>query len=149
MSSDMPENPAPTHPGQVVRTDQTVFEAMDGRSHHWYLNPELAPGANMLVVRVQVPAGGGHPFHHHPHMEEYLYVLSGRAEQWVESEEHELGPGDSVHLPAGLIHATYNAGSEELNLLAILSPADADPPGIVDVSGEEPWCSLRPKDPSA
>jgi len=30
-------------------------------------------------------------------------------------------------------------------ILAILSPAKADGPFLVDVSGEEPWRSLRPR----
>lgn len=141
----MADKPNPPEcPGRIVSNDETTFEQMDGRAHHWYLSPELTPGANMLVVRVQVPVGGGHPFHHHPNMEECLYVLSGRAEQWIEDKKYEMGPGDTIHLPAGMVHATYNAGDEELSFLAILSPADSDPPGIVDVSGEKPWRSLRP-----
>lgn len=139
----MTDYPAPQHPGKVVHASETVYEAMDGRSHHWHLRPDLTPAANMLVVHVHIPPGGGHPFHHHPYMEETLYVLSGKAEQWVDREKHEMNPGDSVHLPAALVHATYNAGDEDLNVLAILSPADSNPPGIVDVSGEEPWASLR------
>ena len=39
--------------------------------------------------------------------------------------------------------ARLNPFRERLVFLAILSPAKADEPGVVDKSGEEPWKSLR------
>ena len=38
--------------------------------------------------------GKAHAFHKHPTREELLYVLSGRAEQWVGKEHRILGPGE-------------------------------------------------------
>lgn len=46
----------------------------------------------------------------------------------------------------GEVHGTYNPFDEKLVFLAILSPAKADEPGIVDRSQEEPWKSLRQAD---
>jgi mannose-6-phosphate isomerase-like protein (cupin superfamily) len=48
-----------------------------------------------------------------------------------------------VLIPKGEVHGTYNPFNERLVFLAILSPANAAEPGIVDVSQEEPWRSLR------
>ena len=76
-------------------------------------------------------------------MEEIIYVVAGRAEQWVGRESRVLGPGEIAHIPTGVVHGTYNAGSEPLVFLAILSPAIFDGPALVDVSSEEPWASLR------
>ena len=77
-------------------------------------------------------------------MEEILYVLSGTAEQWVEREKRVLRPGDSVYLPVGIVHGTYNVGADTLDFLAILSPAKSAGPVTVEVSDQEPWKSLRP-----
>jgi len=55
-----------------------------------------------------------------------------------------MGPGDSLYLPAGIIHGTYNSGNEVLDFLAILSPAKSEGPVTVEVSDQEPWKSLRP-----
>jgi quercetin dioxygenase-like cupin family protein len=102
----------------------------------------------LLLVRASMDPGGSHPFHHHPQREEIIYVVSGRAEQWVGQEFRLLGPGEIAHIPAGVVHATYNPHKEPLVFLAMLSPArlpaehaaEADP---VDVSTQEPWCRLR------
>jgi quercetin dioxygenase-like cupin family protein len=76
-------------------------------------------------------------------MEEIIYVLSGQAEQWVDREKKILAPGQIAHIPKGVVHGTYNAGSQVLEFLAILSPAKISGPPLVDVSGDEPWRSLR------
>ena len=77
-------------------------------------------------------------------MEEIIYVVSGTAEQWVERERRTLSAGETAHIPADLVHATYNAGEDTLVFLAILSPARFEGPALIDVSSEEPWASLRP-----
>ncbi|MES2694920.1 MAG: cupin domain-containing protein, partial [Verrucomicrobiota bacterium] len=88
------------------------------------------------------------PFHFHPHREEIIYVIYGRAEQWVGKEYRILGPGEMAHIPAGTIHATYNPFPEPLVFLAMLSPAQL-PDDLAaaldphDVSAQEPWASLR------
>lgn len=128
---------------RFVSFDETVVETFPNKSHHWYCKPGMA-ATNLLFVRVKIPPGHAHKFHLHPKMEEILYVLSGTAEQWVEREQRRMAAGDSLHLPAGIAHGTYNAGNEVLDFLAVLSPASAESPGTVDVSEQEPWKSLRP-----
>ncbi len=95
------------------------------------------------MVRANMDAGRSHPFHTHPTREEIIYVLSGRAEQWIGTDHRILGPGEMVLIPKGEVHGTYNPFRERLVFLAILSPSNAPEPGIVDVSTEEPWASLR------
>jgi quercetin dioxygenase-like cupin family protein len=90
-------------------------------------------------------AGRSHPFHTHPTREEIIYVLSGRAEQWIGPDHRVLGPGEMVLIPKGEVHGTYNPFRERLVFLAILAPSQAPEPGIVDVSKDEPWTSLRQK----
>lgn len=111
--------------------------------HEWLCRPGLTAAEGLLLVRVRMPPREGHPFHHHPAMEEIIYVVSGRAEQWVDRDSRFLDPGDIAHIPTGVVHATYNAGEETLVFLAILSPAKFDGPALVDVSEEEPWASMR------
>ena len=75
--------------------------------------------------------------------QEIIYVISGKAEQWVDQKMSILGPGDSAHIPMDIVHGTYNAGEVDLVFLAILSPAVFDGPALVDVSGDVAWCHLR------
>ena len=55
-----------------------------------------------------------------------------------------LSAGDSVLIPASAVHATFNDGDAPARIIAILSPAvGEDGYGVEDVSGDEPWASLR------
>jgi quercetin dioxygenase-like cupin family protein len=132
----------------VTRNEMEVEELPWG-PHEWLCRPGLTDAEKLQLVRVRMPAGQGHTFHRHPAMEEIIYVVSGRAEQWVEEASRVLGPGDSAHIPMNVVHGTWNAGDETLVFLAILSPATFAGPALVDVSGEEPWRSLRPADRTA
>lgn len=95
------------------------------------------------MVRANMEPGRCHPFHNHPTREELIYIISGRAEQWVGKEHRILGPGEMAFIPMGEIHGTFNPFNERLVFLAILSPSNAEEPGIVDYSTQEPWASLR------
>lgn len=129
-------------PYQFVTEDRAEVERLPRGLHHWISRPGLTDAARITAVRVEVEPGNGHPFHYHPMMEELIYVLDGAVEQWVERDVRELGPGEAVHVPEGVVHATFNAGSEPATFLAVLSPAEADP-FMVEVHEEEPWSTLR------
>lgn len=103
----------------------------------------MVQDTNLLLVRAHLLPGEAHRFHYHPKMEEILYVLSGAAEQWVEEDKRVMAVGDSVYLPAGIVHGTYNIGNDVLDFLAILAPAKSEGPMTVEVGDEEPWRSLR------
>ena len=124
-------------------SDTAVEKVPPGKVYYWYCKPGMVADTNLLLVRALLEPGAAHKFHYHPQLEEILYILSGKAEQWVEREKRVLGPGDSVYLPARMVHGTYNLGSEPLDFLAILAPAKSDGPMTVEVSDQEPWKSLR------
>ena len=109
----------------------------------WLCRSDVVSNDHLLIVRATMAAGHSHPFHNHPTREEVIYVLSGRAEQWVGRQKRELSAGDVAFIPMGEVHGTYNPYAEPLVFLAILSPANAPEPSMVDVSSQEPWCSLR------
>lgn len=127
----------------------TPAEKVDFQSpwtlEEWLCRSDVVPNKELLMVRANMDAGYSHPFHTHPTREEIIYILSGRAEQWIGKEHRILGPGEMVLVPKGEVHGTYNPFRERLVFLAILSPANAAEPGIVDVSEDEPWASIRPK----
>ena len=126
----------------------TAAEKVDYQSpwtlEEWLCRNDIVNNEHLMMVRANMEPGKDHPFHCHPTREELIYVLSGKAEQWVGKEKRILGAGDMAFIPMGEVHGTYNPFEETLVFLAILSPAKADEPGIVDMSQEEPWKSLRP-----
>jgi quercetin dioxygenase-like cupin family protein len=126
----------------------TAAEKVDFKSpwtlEEWLCRSDVVPNKELLMVRANMEAGDSHPFHTHPTREEIIYILSGRAEQWIGKEHRILSAGEMVLIPKGEVHGTYNPFRERLVFLAILSPANAPEPGIVDVSTQEPWASIRP-----
>lgn len=129
---------------RFVSFDETIVENFPHKAHYWHNRPDMVKDTNLLFVRCKIYPGQAHKFHRHPKMEEVLYVLSGTAEQWVEKEKHVMRAGESLYLPADVVHGTYNIGKDVLDFLAVLSPAKSDGPGTVEMGDEEPWKSLRP-----
>ncbi len=128
---------------RFVSGDQVEVEEFPWGPHDWLARPGLVDAEKLLLVRVAMPAGKAHQFHRHPEMEEIIYVLSGKAEQWIEQEHQILGPGEIAHIPIDVVHGTYNPFDTTLVFLAILSPAKFEGPALIDVYQEEPWCSLK------
>jgi quercetin dioxygenase-like cupin family protein len=112
----------------------------------WRCTPGGTGTKHLVVLDVSLGPGQAHTFHRHPGQEEVIIVKSGEVEQWLEREVATLGPGDSVFIDADLVHATFNDGNEPAHLQVVLGPAlDTEIGyGLVDVSGETPWSSLRP-----
>lgn len=110
----------------------------------WMSNPELVGANELLLVRATFPPGEAHNFHKHPAREEIIYVVHGRAEQWVGKEKRVLETGEMAHIPKDVPHATFNSGPDTLQFLAILSPVEAPGEMTVDVFDQEPWVTLRP-----
>ena len=128
---------------RFITTAEALKEDYKGRTNYWVCRPEVCEAKDLQICRAVLPAGEGHNFHTHPELEEVIYVLEGHVEQWVEKEKRILGPGEVAHIPKGIVHATFNPTAHDAVILAILSPAAAQGPFMVDVSQEEPWCSLR------
>ncbi|MBN9691234.1 MAG: cupin domain-containing protein [Verrucomicrobia bacterium] len=128
---------------RFVTTAEALKEDYKGRTNYWMCRPEVCEAKDLQVCRAVLPAGEGHNFHTHPELEEVIYVLEGEVEQWVEQEKRILKPGEVAHIPAGMVHATFNPTQQDAVILAILSPAVYAGPFAVDVSGETPWNALR------
>ncbi|MBP7142574.1 MAG: cupin domain-containing protein [Opitutaceae bacterium] len=131
-----------------IQKSDTPNEPNAWTVNEWLCRQDLVAADKLLMVRANMEAMHCHPFHIHPHREEIIYVVSGRAEQWVGREYRILQAGEIAHIPPGTPHATYNPHDEPLVFLAILSPANlntelAAAPDPQDVSPEEPWRSLR------
>ncbi len=131
----------------AARRFVTAAEKVDFQSawtlEEWLCRGDVVPNQELLLVRANMEAGRCHPFHTHPTREEIIYIISGRAEQWCGENRRILGPGEMVLIPPGEVHGTYNPFRERLVFLAILSPANAADPAIVDRSGDAPWLGRR------
>ncbi len=134
-------------PAVALRRFVTASDAVQFQSpwtlEEWMCRGDVVANEHLLLVRANMDPHRDHPFHTHPTREEIIYVISGQAEQWVGREKRLLKAGEMAFIPMGEVHGTYNPFDEPLVFLAILSPADAPEPGIVDVSQEAPWKTIR------
>ena len=100
--------------------------------------------SQLVVMDVTLEPGEGHAFHRHDGQEEMIIVKQGTITQFLEQESTTLAPGDSVYIDEGVVHASYNDGDETAHLQVVIGPSLGEAGyGLVDVSGEEPWASVR------
>jgi quercetin dioxygenase-like cupin family protein len=130
--------------GTFMLSRDTAPEVLDWGKLRWMSSPPATGAKDLTVIEVNISPGKGHDFHKHPDQEEVIYVISGRVEQWLDREKRILGPGDSVFIGADVVHASFNNGDGDAQLLAILGPCVGDAGyELVDVAGEAPWKDLR------
>jgi len=130
--------------GRFVKRGDIEHEQFDWGEIAWRCVP--ATGAREIVVMdVTLEPGGGHDFHRHPGQEEMIIVKRGQITQYLEGASTLLGVDDSVFIEADLVHASFNEGDEQAVLQVFIAPSLGEDRGygLVDVSGEEPWASLR------
>jgi quercetin dioxygenase-like cupin family protein len=107
-------------------------------------NPSETGAAQLLMARGRFGPGKGHAFHMHPFQEELIVIVSGQIEQWIEREKRMLGPGDAVFLAPGTVHASFNVGEVEAELLAIFGPVHGDRGfETVELADHPSWRDMR------
>jgi quercetin dioxygenase-like cupin family protein len=131
-------------PGKFILKDEVRRDELGILRLGWLSHPASTGASKFTVLEGTFFPGKGHSFHYHADQEEFIYVVSGTVEHWIEQEKRILGPGDSVFMPPGIVHATFNVGAADAKVVAILGPCVCDM-GVeqIDVSGEAPWNGLR------
>jgi uncharacterized cupin superfamily protein len=80
-------------------------------------------GATRIGIHhVRVPPGRRTSYPHAESAEEeFVFVIEGRPDAWIEGVLHSLSPGDSVAFPAGtgICHTFLNNTAEEVRLLVV------------------------------
>ncbi|MCK2215569.1 cupin domain-containing protein [Actinomadura sp. ATCC 31491] len=110
-----------------VSPDAVPTMAFDWGAIKWFVTPSAVPGAAATLGEVIVNPGKGHARHNHPDAEEVIYVISGEGRQTVgDGEEFTIREGDAVHIPAGVVHSTYNATWRSLRLIVTYTPGGAE-----------------------
>ena len=82
-----------------------------------------APGRGAVeaaLYRVDVPAGGGLPPHHHDHLDVF-FVSAGGGTLHLGDEVIDLSVGDSVVVPVGIRHF-LEAGPEGARIVVTMHP---------------------------
>ena len=126
-------------------TTMTSEEIRIGQLAIRFLVESEASGGSVAVFEFDVPAGANVPVaHSHDGYEETLYGLEGVLTWTIGGQIREVGPGDALCIPRGVVHKFENEGDVDAKTLAIVSPAALGPryfrdvAAVVDAAGGRP-----------
>lgn len=132
--------------GKFTLTSETDYATLDWGRVGTLCNPSGTGAKQLAILDGRLYPKKGHDFHKHVNQEEVIFVISGQIEQWIETEKRVLGPGDSAFIPPDTVHASFNIGNGEANIIAIFGPSVGENGlEMIDVSAEAPWKDLRPQ----
>jgi uncharacterized cupin superfamily protein len=110
------------HWSELERPDDWTY---DGDSELMAIDASLGRKLGLTRIgihHVRVPPGRRTSFPHAESAEEeFVFVIEGLPDAWIDGVLHRLGPGDSVAFPAGtgICHTFLNNTDEEVRLLVI------------------------------
>ena len=130
--------------GKFVVASEAERDELDWGTMTWLSRPQTTGAKDLVAIEVNLMPGGGHNFHKHPDQEEVIYVIEGSIEQWLEERRQDLNAGDSVFIPADVVHASFNVSSAPAKLFVTLGPCSgSEGYQLVEVDNQEPWNTLR------
>lgn len=90
----------------------------------WMVSGALGNSDKLTVGRCYIEPGGANPRHYHPNCDEVLHVIQGRLRHTAGDEVVEMGPGDTISIPANVVHNATNIGEEEAVMVISFSTPD-------------------------
>jgi quercetin dioxygenase-like cupin family protein len=94
-----------------------------------------ATAGSAALFEFDVPAGRPVPAaHSHDHYEETLYGLRGTLTWTVDGEVIEVGPGEVLAIPRGVVHRFENRGDDTATQLAVVTPGLLGPAYFQDLA---------------
>lgn len=130
------EEPPPVPAAVVTAEEQDKRAAPNGRA--WITI--LGQGNEAFLGRLELAGGASVPEHQDP-TEEYIHVLSGSGTLTIDGEEHEIGPGTTVLMPAGST-VSYQNGPERLVAIQVFA-------GPEPASKYDTWQAAAPTAPAS
>jgi len=109
-----------------------------------------ASGGAVAMFEFDVPAGARVPIaHSHDGYEETVYGLAGTLTWTVAGEASEVGPGEVLCIPRGVVHHFANGHDAAATALAIVTPGVLGPGYFRDLEAIVLASAGGPPDPAA
>jgi quercetin dioxygenase-like cupin family protein len=109
-----------------------------------------ASGGSVAMFEFDVPAGAKVPVaHSHDGYEETIYGLEGVLTLTVDGRQSDVGPGDVLCIPRGLVHRFDNIYTAGAKMLAIISPGILGPNYFREIAAVAKAAANGPPDPAA
>ena len=102
----------------MTQRTQTVYWG----SIDWVIEPEDGSNASMRIGIMNIEPGKSQVEHVHFSDEQFLYIVSGKGEHYINGEGNIVTAGDYFHCPPGVYHATHNLGDDDLRIMVVSVP---------------------------
>ena len=79
-------------------------------------------GGRLCLLIDEPPAGWRLPPHRHANEAETIHVLAGCFQMQIDRQRVSLRAGDTLHVPAGVMHSGANVGPETGKRVVIFTP---------------------------
>jgi len=115
---------------------EKLFEVVDmhggkGRSlAYWFFKGEIPPWLGCYYVKMEPGASAG--YHQHHGNAEIIYIISGRAENYMAGAKQILEAGDALLVKAEQCHAIRNIGEGTLEVIGFAAAPGGDSIGSVE-----------------
>jgi quercetin dioxygenase-like cupin family protein len=107
-------------------------------------------GGSVAVFEFDVPAAARVPAaHSHDAYDETIYGLEGVLSWTVDGEQTDVGPGEVLFIPRGVVHRFDNDHEVDAKLLAIVSPGILSPDFFREMAAVVEAATEGPPDPVA
>lgn len=108
---------------RIVRPEQFDVQPMPWGRLIWQVSGELGTSETLTVGRCVLDGGQANGRHVHPDCDEVLEVLSGSIVHTWDDREVSMRRGDTISIPAGVVHNARNEREEPAELLIVFSTA--------------------------
>jgi quercetin dioxygenase-like cupin family protein len=115
---------APMETAILSRADRNDVVKFPWGRINWHVSGPLGNSDSMTTGIVMIEAGQANPRHFHPNCDEVLHVLQGRIRHTMNEVTVDMGPGDTVSIPKGVLHNATNIG---------------ETPAVMAISFSSPW----------
>jgi quercetin dioxygenase-like cupin family protein len=107
-------------------------------------------GGSVAVFEFEVPAGANlAAAHSHDGYDETIFGLDGALTWTVDGMPTEVGPGEALFIPRGVVHHFDNAGDLDAKALALVTPGVLGPEYFREVAAILDIAAGGPPDPAA
>ena len=115
-----------TTPVRINPSDETI--RLGPLAVRFLVTGDNASGS-IALFELTVPGGQrlAAPAHSHDHYEETIYGLEGVLCWTVAGNRLDVGPGQALCIPRGVVHRFDNHGSETAKVLCVVTPAAIGP----------------------
>lgn len=101
-----------------------AFTTKDGSEIRELLAHRNSCIAKQSLAEARLPPGGQTAPHYHRLTEEIYYILEGTGRMLLgDDDQRDVGPGDAIAIPPGVVHTIWNTGEDTLKFLCCCAPA--------------------------